>query len=283
MMAAAALLVALSAGGVASSPPGWEQIFSATVPRASLSTIAVVDDEGTWVAGGGDLIVRGGKGPADAHAEPGAFIVGVVGGGKDPVLAVGADDLILRWDGHDWVRESFAADAPKLGRSRRRRLLLQGAFHPNGQPLTAYGPWRVLTREGDGTWKAPAEADRYRLMTQAQLGPEAPHPKGCDRLQWRWLPNGEGWLGCRDGRSFLVGADGATVERGRMPKSCIDGLGTLVRRGNTLFAACDKATLWRSDGPRWDRVQAPKVEAIAADTRCLYGVAGGAVWRNCSP
>lgn len=280
-MVAVGVLVALAAAA-APPPAGWKQIFSATDPRASLSAM-VVEDEGTWIVGGGNLIVRGGKGAAEAHSEPDAFIVGMVGGGSDPVLAVGADDLILRWDGHAWIRDSFAAEAPKLGRSRRRRLLLQGGFHPDGQPLTVYGPWRVLTRQADGTWKAPAEAERYRLMILAQMGPKASHPKGCDPLQWRWLTKGDGWLGCRDGRSFLVKADGATTERGRLPKSCIDALGTLVRQGEAIFAACDKGTLWRSEGARWESMQAPKLDAIAANAQCLYGVVGGAVWQNCSP
>jgi hypothetical protein len=126
------------------------------------------------------------------------------------------------------------------------------------------------------------EAERYRLMLLAQLEPEAPRPASCDRLQWRWLPKGQAWLGCRDGRNFLVESGGSAVDRGHLPKSCLEGLGTHFRRGDSLFATCDAGSVWRSEGKRWERLPAPKLDAIAGDGQCLYGVSEKTVWRNCS-
>jgi hypothetical protein len=277
VLAAVVFLALAMAGGSASD---WERVYSAGA-GAGLGAIVVIDD-GSWVAAGGDLIVRGTGGAVQATPQPGRSIVGLAGGRKAPLLAVGSDDLILRWSGVTWVQESLRVDAEKLSRSRRRALMLQGAVQLERDGIIAYGPWRVLARQTDGTWVAPEEAERYRLMTLAQFGPHAPRPKGCDRLQWRWLSDGAGWLSCRDRRSYLVDAGGTAIDRGRLPRSCADSVGSVSRRGEALFATCGEGEVWRSQGTRWERLPAPKVVAVAVDDRCLYGVADRAVWRNCA-
>jgi hypothetical protein len=275
------LHLALIAAGAGVVPTGWEKVHTVEGPRAELGAIMGGQDGG-WIAAGGPVIVRGGSGAPQRSVHSGKYVVGLGGGGTDPVFAVGGDDLILRWDGTSWSEESFAPEAEKLNQMRRRQLLLQGVVRLPGGPLVAYGPWRILQREPNGKWQSPSEEERYRLMTLTRLGPARPRPKGCSALQWRWLTGGDGWLNCRDRRSFVVGAGGDLVDRGRMPAACANLLGTVVRRGASLFAACHEGEVWRSEGTRWERVAAPKVDAIAVSGPCLYGVSGAVVWRNCS-
>lgn len=277
-----ALLVTLIAVAAASANPAdWEKIHAVTGPNAILTGV-VAREDGGWVAAGGDVIARGDASGVQITPETGKFIVGLAGGGPDTLLAVGRDDLILRWNGKGWLQESFAPDAAKLSRTRRRALVLQGVFQQPKGPTVAYGPWRVLLRQEDGRWEAPPEKERYRLMKLAQLGPDLPRPKGCDRLEWRWLSGARGWLSCRGGRNFLVAPDSTVTDRGRLPAPCAGGIGTVVRRNEVLFATCDGGQLWRSEWTRWERISAPKLDVIADDGRCLYGISDKIVWRNCS-
>lgn len=275
------VLAALIAMAAAAIPAGWEKVHTVMGPNAVLAGVVARGGD-RWVAAGGDVIARGDRGGVQVTPETGKFIVGLASEGPEILLAVGNDDLILRWDGKVWVQESFAPDAAKLGRMERRALVLQGAFQQQKGPTVAYGPWRVLIRQEDGRWEAPPEKERYRLMKLAQLGPDLPRPKGCGSLEWRWLAGAQGWLSCHGGRNYVVAPDSTLTDRGRLPAPCADGIGTVVRRNDTLFATCDGGQLWRSEGTRWERVSAPKLDVIADDGRCLYGVSDKIVWRNCS-
>jgi hypothetical protein len=275
------LLGAFLAAQAGTAPPGWEKVHTVESSGGELAAILAWDDE-RWVAAGGDVIVHGGPHGIQSVSEPGKFIVGLGGGGKEPLLAVGSDDLILRWDGKTWAQDSFAADAAKLSRMRRRQLLLQGALYPSGELPLAFGPWRVLARQVDGRWQAPSEKERYRLMMLAQMGPTAFRPKGCNLLQWRWLAGGDGWMTCQDRRTFVITKEGRSIDGGRLPKRCGDTLGTVAQRGETVFAACGEGEVWRSGNARWERVPSPNVDAIAVGGRCLFGVSRKTVWRNCS-
>ena len=277
---ALAFLVLASLLATPDATATWEKLYVAKSPTVFAAVAARADDG--WIAAGGALLVRGTAAGIQATPEAGRFVVGLSTGQAAPLLAVGADGLILRWDGQAWSEESFDAGAAATDRAKRRQALLQGALRLADGRDVAYGPWRVLVRQPGGRWDAPPEPERYRLMTWAQLGPAPAQGDACRPAQWRWLSDGAGWRVCHDGHSLVVGADGTTIDHGHAPPSCTSALGTVARRGDDVFATCGGGELWRSTGTRWQRMKAPKVDAVALGTTCLYAVGGPTVWRRCA-
>jgi hypothetical protein len=259
---------------------GWQQIYEVPKGESWLATVWASDEE--WVAAGKHVVVRGTTVGIDRRELPGKTILGVDRVGRD-LFALGADQLILRFDGKEWVEEHFEPAPPKASTRQKYAFILYALRATGGEgqaPLLAYGPWRVLVRQSTGTWSQPVEAERDRLSLVNQIGPEIHRPARCAPASWRWLRNGRAWFTCHDGRSFTYDS-GKTEPTGTLPKACNDASDGLAERGTELNLLCDGRG-WRSEKARWLPLSLPKgTTAIAASTRCLFAATERAVSKLC--
>jgi hypothetical protein len=279
---AVALALGASRTGGSSEPPGWERLYEVAEKDARLSAVWA-DDAGTWVAGGKGVLVRGG--PAGLEREPVGerTIVGLSSDGRGGVFAVGWDELVLHFDGKKWVEEHFKAGPPKGKRGRHNEDLLQHVadLPARARPaLVAYGPWLVLIRQPDGSWRQPPENERYDLVMLAQTGPRTGRPAGCAGADWDWLANDRSLFSCHDNRAFL-NSGGQAKELGVLPRECQAGIRPSAIRGSEVFTLCD-GHIWRSAVNQWKRVTAPeRIQAFTVAGRCIYVATNGAVSQHC--
>jgi len=271
-------LMCASPGEAAS--PTWERAYDLPRSGSWISSLAAEGD--VWIAGGKEILVRGGTTISTAPV-PGKTVLGLSKTSQG-FLALGADQLIMRLEGKDWVQEHFAPAPAKSPTRTKYTLVLYSARNlasgPTA-PLVAYGPRSVLVRRADGTWVSPPENERDRLSRLAQLGPEGEAPVHCAPDAWRWLSGARGLLTCHDGRSFLREGS-ATKPAGSLPKPCRTSVDALDERDREIYLVCG-GQLWRSSDERWTRVSAPKgLRAFAASDRCLFAADDKSVWRSCS-
>jgi hypothetical protein len=215
----------LCAPPAASAPPTWERAYELTRSGSWFSSLAVDGD--VWIAAGKEILVRGGA-KISTDPMPGKTILGLSRTSQG-VIALGADQLIMRFDGNTWVEEHFAPAPAKTPSRLKYALVLHSARDLANSPtpeLVAYGPRGVLVRHADGTWVSPPESERDRLSRLAQLGPDDESPLHCAPDAWRWLSGARGWLTCHDGRSFLRDGSAATAT-GPLPKPCRSGVDAL--------------------------------------------------------
>jgi hypothetical protein len=277
--ALAAALLAGGPGAARAEEPGWEKLFD--VGRGAW--LAAVYAEGDqWFAGGKEVLVKGGPVGATAEPRPGKTILGLKGGPAG-LLALGADQLILRFDGKTWVQEHFTAPpARPTPRTSYASVLHSSNTLGASGPLVAYGPRAVLVRQPDGRWTAPAEPERERLSRLAQQGPRGHVPPRCAPYGWFWLPGDRGLLTCHGGRTFVIEKD-RDQAAGTLPRSCADSGEALAERARALYMLC-AGHLWRSGEGRWTAVAAPSdLRAVAATPRCLFVASDRSVWKSCAP
>ena len=264
----------------AAASPTWERAYELTRSGSWLSSLAVDGD--AWIAAGKEILVRGGA-KISTELVPGKTILGLSKTSQG-VIALGADQLIMRFDGKVWVEEHFAPAPAKTSSRLKYALVLHSARDLANSPtpaLVGYGPRGVLVRHADGAWVSPPENERDRLSRLAQLGPEGAAPLHCAPDAWRWLSGDRGWLTCHDGRSFLREGSAARAT-GSLPKPCRTSVDALDERGRDIYLLCD-GELWRSSNERWARVPAPKgLRALAASDQCLFTADEKSVWKSCS-
>lgn len=277
----ALMLGLLPTDGARGGEVEWRKTFDLPDSRTSFRTIWA-DAEG-WIAAGAQIIVVRRNGQVKSSPQPGRTILSI-SSTSDGLFALGFDQAILRFDKGLWIEEHFSGSPPATTRRQRVAALLYGArvFDTGkGAATGAYGPWRVLLRQGDHTWVDPPETERYRLDTFALLGPDSPRPARCIRSEWLWLDDREAWFTCQDGRSFRTNGT-TTGSTGKIPGACQgvgDGLATV---GAKAYLLCD-GKLWKSSRERWDRVSGLKdILAIAGNTHCLFAVTLGSVWESCA-
>jgi hypothetical protein len=283
-----ALVVALgtasSSSQSAPAPATWDRVFQGTGPDDWVYVVhAAGRDE--WFLGGKWGVARASKAGLEREATPGRAILGLFFEGADSVFALGRDELILRFDGKKWIEEHVG---PKPRRPGRGADILYMAYYANPSPtapIVAIGPSLVLVRQSNGTWKDPPNVDRERLLEVGQLGPKITRPAKCDAAGWRWFGRSTGAFFCHDRRTFIV--DGGTVTaKGKMPERCEATINAIVYAKGEIYASCDAATLWKTDGQTWRQIPAPKelkeIPSISVADDCLFVAGGRGVWRSCA-
>jgi len=281
------LLLALSSGAGSSTPssvagPTWEKVFDGTAADGWVSSVHAAGRD-TWFAGGKWGVVWAGKGGLQRHETGGRGVLGLFAETADSVFALGQDELILHFDGKTWTEEHRG---PKPRRSGRGADLLHSAYRdatPEA-PLVAFGPWLVLVRQQDGRWTLPPEKERKRLSLRGDLGPEIKRPPKCDAAGWRWIGKNKGAFFCHDRRVFIFDS-GAVTAKGVMPRQCETTIDSLVFARGEIYTSCASGTLWKTDGPNWQRVTPPKgvkeIPSLSVTDDCIFVAGGRAVWRSC--
>lgn len=281
------LLTMLAAPGSPSASSAWEKVFDGHV-QGSVSTVRALARD-RWIVGGSwglATATRAGTSVASTH---GRGVLGLFVESPTSTYALGEGELIWHLDARKWTEEHAG---PLLPRAQRRSFadhMLHLAYYddttPNG-PLVALGLSLVLVKQPDGTWAPPPASDKKRLLDAGQLGPKIPRPAKCDLASWHWLGRNRGAFYCHDRRAFIFDA-GQLTPKGKLPSPCYDALHSLVEGKGELYASCHAATLWRTKGEDWRRVDPPReknvkeIPSISVADGCLFAAAEKSVWRTC--
>jgi hypothetical protein len=107
-----------------------------------------------WFASGKWGVAKASKAGIERHATAGTSVLGLFGEAPNSVYALGADELIMHFDGHRWIEEHKGPTPKRPGRGAD---LLHSAFYSAaaGTSMVAFGPSLALERQSNGTWVAP--------------------------------------------------------------------------------------------------------------------------------
>src|SRR6476620_9088701 len=178
LFALSALLLASGPAKADMTPVEWEKVFEVRGGRDTwISSVRALSRE-EWFVGGSWGVARATKGGGIEKRDlPGRKVIGMVVEGPGSVFAFGNDELVLHFDAKGWTEEHYV---PRQGkRASRGKDLVYVGFIPSGAPdapIVAVGPTLVLVRKPDNTWEVPPEAERVRLESLGQRGPDFQRP-----------------------------------------------------------------------------------------------------------
>lgn len=139
----------------------------------------------------------------------------------------------------------------------------------------------------DGSWVYPPKAERQSLWDAAGSGAQASKPQNCHLAGWHWLGKDRGFFYCHDRRAFLWDA-GVLTPKGKIPRQCADSLNAVVEETGEVYAACNGATVWKTESPQmWQSIQVPtekglkEIAFMAGADGCLFVAGPHSVWRSC--
>src|SRR3954467_1768464 len=94
-----AVLVLMAAASVTGSPTlQWEKVFEETASDAWISGVWALGRD-DWFASGKGGIARASKAGVERKATNGTSVLGLFGQAEDSVYGLGADELVLHFDG----------------------------------------------------------------------------------------------------------------------------------------------------------------------------------------
>jgi hypothetical protein len=248
---------------------------------------AVGRDE--WFIGIEGAVAKVTNGNIERYATAPRQTEGLFVASRGDVYALGDGELVVHHDGKKWITEHVGAPPP---RPRRRGtgapdMLRAGYF--DGETLVAVGPSLVMVRQAAGSWVYPPAAERQKLWDAGGSGPQISKPPKCYLAGWHWLGKDRGFFYCHDRRAFVWEA-GALTPKGKMPRQCDDSLNAVVEDAGEIYAACNRATLWKTQGAEaWQPIQPPTEEGLkdipsmAGAAGCLFVAGPRSVWRSCHP
>ena len=277
----------LLATASATAPPSvatWEKIFEVQGGREMWISAAYAESRDDWFAVGRWGVSRNTKEGINKQETPGKAVLGLFVDGHD-VFALGDNELILRFNGKTWIEEHVG---PKPKRKGRGADLLTFGYRlddANGSNLVVMGPWLVLVRERDNTWRLPGESERQRLEDIGQAGPRLPLPGGCAQAGWFWLGHKKGFLACHDGRSFIVD-DQKVTPKGKLPRACTRAFNAVATGQNEVFANCGPGKVWKTDADGWHLFATFKGEkelpSLSVTADCVFVGGRQKLWRSCT-
>jgi hypothetical protein len=281
------LLTTIAVSGSSTTSPSWEKVFDGTL-YGWVSTIAAIGRD-NWIAGGPwglATVTKAGINVESTHAHG---VLGLFVESPVSVYAFGEGELIWHFDGKQWTEEHVGPLPPKGQRRPFAEHMLYLSYFPDtapNTPIAAFGLSLVLLKQADGTWAPPPNTDKARLLEAGQLGPRISLPAKCDPAGWHWFGRKRGALYCHDRRTFIQDA-GKLTPKGKLPTPCYDAVNSLVEANGELFASCRSLSLWKTEGERWARIDAPnekglsELPSISAAGGCLFVGGNKAVWRRC--
>jgi len=281
------LAALLFVAGDTSSPPArqWEKVFDGSAHDWVYAVAAVGRDD--WFIAMGGAVAKVTKGNIERYATSPRQAEGLFVVSRDDVYAFGDGELVLHHDGKKWTTEHVGAPPP---RPRRRGTgapdMLRGAYFSDAT-LVAVGPSLIVVRQPDGSWVRPPKAERQKLWEAGGSGPQIPRPRNCYLAGWHWLGKDRGFFYCHDRRAFLWHA-GELTPKGKIPRQCDESLNAVVEEAGEFYAACNQATVWKTEGAEaWKPIQAPKedglkeIGSMAGADGCLFVAGPRSVWRSC--
>ncbi len=267
------------------SAPTWEKVFDGDTDKWVGAIAATGRDE--IFIGGSWGISRVTKAGATVESTHGHGALGFFVESPSSVYAIGEGELILHFDGKKWGEEHVGLLPPRNQRRPFSEHMLYRMHHtdgPNGN-LVAFGVALVLIRQPDGTWSVPPQSEKDKLLEKCAIGPNLPDgPSDCGGRAWHWLGQDRAFLSCDDRRAFLV-EEGRVTSKGKFPRQCGSTVGALAYATGEVYATCG-ATLWKTDGGTWRRLEAPnprsrELSSVAFADHCVFVAGGRAAWRSC--
>ncbi len=171
MFSTVLLTIALAgtATNVVSSSPSWEVVFQGEKgPDGWVSAVVATARDDFFVSGGWG-VTRATSGRLDRRDTPGHAIFGLVALSTEEILALGAGELVLHFDGKAWVQEHAGPAVP--AKTKAPNTLLYSALQTCGDPnVIAYGPKLILERQRDSSWKGVFGAERERFWDLSGAG-----------------------------------------------------------------------------------------------------------------
>lgn len=263
----------------------WEAVFRGDRgPDGWISAVVATAPDDFFVAGGWG-ITRSTSGRLERRDTPGHPIFGLVDANPDGILALGAGELVLRFNGRAWVEEHSGVAVPP--RTKSADSLLYSALQTCVDPtVIAFGPKLVLERQRDSSWRRVAGPERERLwaLVRGWSSSFVTRPSRCDAGSWFWLGKGVAWSTCQDGRTFVFDC-GKMSSRASKPAKC-PTLSTAALSNGRVFASCANGTLWEVTSDAWRALPPPKgagtdLGSISVTDDCIFLAGARTVWRRC--
>jgi hypothetical protein len=158
--------------------PDWEPIFEVHGGRDVWISAIRAKSRDEWTAAGSWGVSWNTATGVQRRETPGPAVLGLFADAEtNDVFALGAGELVLRFDGKDWVQE-HVGPKPNIVYSGLRGNVA------GKSTVIAWGLWLVLVRQPDGTWVLPQESERQKLSDLGQGGRHstyravAPKPDG---------------------------------------------------------------------------------------------------------
>lgn len=266
------------------SAPTWERVFDGKENEWP-SAIAATGQDAVFVGGawGISTVTSAGTTIDSTH---GHGVLGLFVESSSSVYAVGEGELISHFDGKKWSEEHVGFLPPRNQRRLFSEHMLYRMHFDNGSDeAIAFGVVLVLVKQPNGTWAAPPQTERDKLLETGAVGPELPNgPSHCDGRAWHWFGRDRAFFSCDDHRAFIV-ERGRVTPKGKVPRQCGSTVGALAYATGEVYATCG-TTLWKTYGGTWRRIEAPNVRAkqfssIAFADDCIFIAGGRTVWRSC--
>jgi len=282
------LAALLFVAGQTSSPAAsrhWEKVFDGGASEWVYAVAAVGRND--WFIAIEGAVGKVTKGNIERYVTTPRQAEGLFVASGDNVYAFGDGELVVHHDGRKWTTEHAGAPPPR----RRRRGtgapdMLQGAYFSDAM-MVAVGPSLVMVRQPDGSWAYPPKTEKQKLWDAAGSGPQTSKPQNCHLAGWYWLGKNRGFFYCHDRRAFLWDA-GVLTPKGKIPRQCDDSLNAVVEEAGEVYAACNQATLWKTEGAgAWQAIQPPnekglkEIAFMAGADGCLFVAGPRSVWRSC--
>jgi hypothetical protein len=290
MTAAAAILVALALAGVSPSgppvpaPSQWERLYEASGKDQWFAAVWLKAD-GSWRAGGRDLIVSGDRTGVRTTPIDGFVVYAFGEDTSGDVVAVGSRQAVWEERGKMFERVHERPGPPRTGRAAHNDVLEGVRYLDPGRPerLVAYGSLHLtVSKEPNKPWRADEDDN---LAQRGSLGPEPKPPAGCHPAGWHWTDSNDGILDCHEGTAYLYSGPTPT-SLARLPRPCGTSM-RAVRDGSSVVVACgEKAQIWRKatgEKAAWSLVPGvTDVQALQARGGCLLVATTRTIMRRCA-
>jgi hypothetical protein len=284
LLTLAALLATPGQSSSSGAPPKWEKVFEGGQNDRIYAVAAVGRDD--WFLALEGSVAKVTTGNVERHATMPRQAERLFVASPASVYAFGDGELVVHFDGTKWTEEHVGPPPP---RPRRRGTgapdMLYGGYFSEST-LIAVGPSLVMAKQPDGSWAYPPTVDRQKLWDAGGSGPRISKPSKCSLAGWHWLGKNRGFFYCHDRRAF-VWDTAMLTPKGTMPRKCYDSLHSIAEERGEFYAACNSATLWKTQGEVWQPVAPPKekgledMEFVAAAGGCLFVTGPRSVWRAC--
>jgi len=285
MVLAWALAAVSPSGSTGPAPNRWEKLYEASAKDQWFNAVWLKAD-GSWRAGGRDLIVSGDRTGVRVTPIDG-FAVYAFGEDKSGnVVAVGSRQAVWEERGKAFERVHERPGPPRTGRAANKDVLEGVRYIDPARPerLVAYGSLHLtVSKEPSKPWQSDEDDN---LAQRGSLGPEPKPPSGCHPAGWHWTDLNEGILDCHEGTAYLYGKGPTPTAIGRLPRSCGRAMPAAVADGSNVFVACgEKPQIWRlgTDKKDWSAVSGVSdVRALRARGGCLLVATARTILRSCA-